>query len=66
MYAYLTADTFHRSLIMFGGHRDGYKRDGDYVLVNVTHAEELAKMSTSLLPYFDKAICEVAPNGEKS
>ena len=65
MYAYLTADELHRSLILFSGHGADYKRDGDYVWVNVTRAHELAKMSKSLLPHLDKAIREIAPSEEK-
>jgi hypothetical protein len=60
MYAYLTADTLLKSVILLG------KRDGDHALVNARHVGELTKMFASVLPYFDEAIREVAPISEKN
>ena len=62
IYAYLSADTLCKSLIMFRRHGGDYEGDGDYVSVNVTRAEELTMMFTSVMQSFDKAIREVAPN----
>ena len=60
MYAYLTADTLLRSLVLLGN------REGDHVSVNAGRVEELTAMFASVLPHFDEAIREVAPEREKS